>query len=493
MYMGWSFPVQYSIAADSSRNVSLEDMYVDLRVQCNRETTLPETLSSRDVAEMQRRMQYSERVDITQLFKEFESNAPTKVIILGIAGVGKTTLIKYVSKQWAESKLWRDEVKYLFVITLRQLRQNKNATLGELLLGGLSLTEDEKTAAVKLLHEEARKLLIVLEGMDEINFPYQKEIERDNTKEVEVNTLLSSIIDGAMLPGAKVIITSRPNDNVPVGDRTTDLYGFPKETIENYIHKFSGGDVELEKFITDYLQGNANIATLCYVPMQCNFVCVCISDMQSGTLTEDTPSIQTMTQLYVFATMNLARKLHPSLKNTNTQVDSKKIFDTVGNSLKNHAQLAMHCTMSTPQRIIIYEEDLDQFHICGVDKQTGFLAESVTRDLIASGLKRKCWTFNHLTFQEMFAAAGLLREDPGAILKLSEVNEPVHVYGVSNSFPINESFRRHAVLITFVTGMLCDPRNAYFMSRFEAVEDQLDPRTYFEKLAKGLIVPEIPL
>lgn len=42
---------------------------------------------------------------------------------------------------------------------------------------------------------------------------------------------------------------------------------------------------------------------------------------------------------------------------------------------------------------IIYEEDLAVFHIHGLDKQTGFLAESVTRDLIASDFKRKRWTF----------------------------------------------------------------------------------------------------
>ncbi|KAI0223171.1 hypothetical protein LSAT2_025610 [Lamellibrachia satsuma] len=74
--------------------------------------------------------------------------------------------------------------------------------------------------------------------------------------------------------------------------------------------------------------------------------------------------------------------------------------------------------MSNPLRIIVYEDDLDAYDISGIDKHTGFLAESTMRDLIASGFKRRRWTFHNLTLQELFTAIWLLRQPPEDLLKL---------------------------------------------------------------------------
>ena len=485
MYNDFTVPVQHSIDADSCRNASLDDMFVELRLQESGYTHLPETLDYRDVVEMQKKMQSNKPIQMSQLFDKCADERaitnPKKVLILGKAGIGKTTLIKQMAKQWAEKALWKDDVDYLFVITLRQLRPGEKLTLGDLLLGGLPLTEDEKTTALLTLRENSQRVILVLEGMDEATyFESVTELERDYNKKIDLNTLLSSIIGDTMLPGAKVILTSRPNNNVPSNacHRTVELYGFSQESIEQYIHKFCGEDTKLEHFITDYLQRNVNIATMCYVAVQCNFVCVCLANMYSSSHSDHTPSVNTMTQLYVLAVTNLAKKLHPSLKSINSPIDQKKFFDTVGKSLKNHAELAKHCTMSTPLRIIIYEDDLDTFGVCGADKHTGFLAESVTRDLDAIGWTRKCWTFSHLTIQEMFAAIGLLRGPSEAILEL-----------ISNVYVR----RQHGVLITFITGLLCDPQNACFMRGLQSDVDQLDPRTFMKKLADNIDVLQLTI
>ncbi|KAI0235673.1 hypothetical protein LSAT2_013810 [Lamellibrachia satsuma] len=206
---------------------------------------------------------------------------------------------------------------------------------------------------------------------------------------------------------------------------------------------------------------------MCYVPVQTNFVCACLKDMHSSSHSEDTPAA-TMTQLYVFAAVNIAKKLHPSLKGNKTDIDEKKFCEVVGDSLKNHAKLAKYCTMSTPLRIIMYEEDLDRFHISDKDKNTGFLAQSLKGNQ-SPCLKRRCWIFHHLTIQEMFCALGLLRGPRKALLKL--INDETSV-------------GQREVLIMFVVGLLCDPRNARFMELLETAKDQLDPRprTFKEKV-----------
>ena len=468
MYNRLTIPVQDTVDADFCSEVPLDEMFVELRLQESTTTKFPESLSYRDVEEMQQSMQSSKPVETSQLFDKLHDRcAPRKVLMLGKAGIGKTTLIKQIASQWAKKELWK-HVEYLFVITLRQLWQDRKLTLGDLLLDGLSLTEEEKIAALNHLRENASTVMIVAEGWDEIKYTGKEGIERDDTKKVELNTILSSILNNVMLPGAKVLLTSRPNNNVPVCERSAELYGFTQASIDKYIHKFSGQDTELEQFIKRYLQSNVNIETMCYVPVHTNFVCACLKDMRSSSRSDDTSTVNTMTQLYIFAVTNLARKLHPSLKGSETEIDEKKFLAMVGDSLKNHAKLAKYCTLSTPLRIIMYEEDLDLFHISDKDKHTGFLAQSMTGNRNPS-LKRRCWFFHHLTMQEVFAAVGLLRGPHEALLGLIE-NET--------------SVRQHEVLIRFVVGLLSDPHNAHFMECLESAQDHLDPRTFIEKLAR---------
>ena len=473
MYSRLTVPVQDTVDADCCSEVPLDEMFVELRLQKSTTTTLPETLGYRDVKRIQESMQSSEPIQTSQLFDKLHDRcAPRKVLMLGKAGIGKTTLIKQIASQWTKKELWK-HIEYLFVITLRQLRQDRKCTLGDLLLDGLSLTKEEKTAALNHLRENASTVMIVTEGWDEIKYTGDRAIERNDTKEVELNTILSSILKNVMLPGAHILLTSRPNNNVPVCDRSVELYGFTQESIDKYIHQFSGQDTELERFIKRFLENNVNISTMCYVPVQANFVCACLRDMDSSSSSEDTSSedtpAATMTQLYVSAAINIAKKLHPSLKGSEAEIDEKKFCEMVGDSLKNHAELAKYCTLSTPLRIIMYEKHLDRFHISDKDEHTGFLAQSMKGNQRQS-LKRRCWMFAHLTIQEMFCAVALLRGPRKALLKLIKGKASV---------------RQHEVLIMFVVGLLYDPRNARFMEYLEPAKDQLDPRprTFKEKVA----------
>ncbi|KAI0232758.1 hypothetical protein LSAT2_016949 [Lamellibrachia satsuma] len=348
-YCNSYLPVQYSL--DAPTRAPLDDMFVDLRLQKFETRKLPETLPYSDVEEMQRCKQSSEVIQIPQLFDVLEDKvAPHNVLIRGKAGVGKTTFVKQMSKQWAEKKLWND-IKYLFVVTLRELPQDRKWTLADLLLGELTLSEEEKTVAINEICKHPEDTMVAIEGLDE--FPEYKFSEKRGgvrNEEVDLNVLISGIISGVMLPGAKVLVTSRPTDQLPseVCHRVTEIYGFSKENIEKYVDKFSGGDSKLQLFIRRFLDTNVNIATMCYIPIQCNFVCMCLRDMHSCKLTGDVAAVSTITQLYVFATLHLIRKLHPALKNESKQMDAEAIFNKVGDSLKKHVK----CLGSADNRCI---------------------------------------------------------------------------------------------------------------------------------------------
>ena len=466
-YCNSHLTIQYSL--DAPTRAPLDDMFVDLRLQKFETRKLPETLPYRDVEEMQRCKQSSEVIQIPQLFDVLEDKvAPHNVVIRGKAGVGKTTLVKQMAKQWAEKKLWND-IKYLFVVTLRELPQDRKWTLADLLLGELTLSEEEKTVAINEICKHPEDTMVAIEGLDEFpEYKFSEKCRAVRNEEVDLNVLISDIIGGVMLPGAKVLVTSRPTDQLPsqVCHRVTEIYGFSKENIEKYVDKFSGGDSRLQLFIRRYLDTNVNITTMCYIPVQANFVCMCLRDMHSCKLTGDVAAVSTITQLYVFATLHLIRKLHPALKNESKQMDSEAIFNKVGDSLKKHAKVAKCCTLSSPLRLILYDKDIEDISV--EDRQSGFLDESQTTDAITRGIRRRCWSFTHLTLQEFLTAVSLLIGNPHDISRLTDSETSVH---------------RHEVLLTFVVGLLCDPSNANFMGYFGSADNQqLNPRNFIEKL-----------
>ena len=457
LYSDLTIPFQQTVDDYSDTEAALDDMFVQLLLQEYSMTHLPETPGYRDVKELQELMQKSTPIKLSQLFDRLQDKlAPRSVLLLGRAGVGKSTLMKQVASMWAKGELWKD-IEYLFLITLRQLQQDRKWTLADLLLDGLPLDPAEKQMAVDLLRKQSSRVLCVQEGMDEIDIRHLKgrDLQRDCHKDTDLGTILSSITCNVMLKGAKVIVTSRPNNNVPECNRKTELYGFSDESIQMYIHKFSGGNNDLETFIKDYLRDNVNIATHCYLPIQANFVCAYLSDMFSATHCENTTSIpredisavRTMTQLYVLAAINMAKKhgkKHKSLEHEGT------FDDMLSKSVRCHAKLAKHCTMSTPLQIIMYDEDLEEFGISEENRQTGFLAESETKRLKGrlTHRRHRCWTFHHLSMQEMFAAVGLLLGPREELMKV-----------IQNK----ESARQHEVLIKFIVGLWCDPPNRDFM------------------------------
>ena len=231
-YCNSYLPVQYSL--DAPTHAPLDDMFVELRLQKFETRKLPETLPYSDVEEMQRCKQSSEVIQIPQLFDMLKDKvAPQNVLIRGKVGVGKLTFVKQMSKQWAEKKLWND-IKYLFVVTLRELPQDRKWTLADLLLGELTLSEEEKTVTINEICKHPEGIMVAIEGLDE--FPEYKFSEKCGgvrNEEVDLNVLISGIISGIMLPGAKVLVTSRPTDQLPaeVCHRVMEIYGFSKENM----------------------------------------------------------------------------------------------------------------------------------------------------------------------------------------------------------------------------------------------------------------------
>ena len=450
----------------------LDEVYVQLRLQQYGTENLPDTLNYRDVVEIEKRMQRSPVVLLQNLFDKMDDRvAPKKLLIRGKAGVGKTTLVRRIASQWAAGNLWKDQFIYAFVITLRELPQNKMWTLSELLLGGLPLSSHDKVAAFGKICRNSKDVLCLVDGLDEV--PY----DNKTSYACDCNALmLSSIIGNRMLPGATIVITSRPTMELPVRSfkRIVELYGFPRDSIYKYVSIFCAGKQLLKEFIIKNLEENQNLITYCYIPLQCQFVCQALADVHRHGMDGNVPVIKTITQLYMNASINLARKLHPRLNKDLAEINVKGVLKVVTEPFKKYADLAKHCMMTVPLQIIFYEGDMErvQLHVDNADDmQCGVMTQSSKKDTNVPTMTCTCWSFNHLTLQEYFSAIGLLQ------------GSTVHI---SQLLVDKSAIYKHEVVISFLAGLSGDKRNADYMKQLLSSEVSLDHRELVKKLAQVL-------
>ena len=460
--------------SNSKKHDALDGTFVDLRLQKHCEELLPDSITCRDVEKLEKYKRSSKGVLLSQLFSKLEEDkdTPKKVLIRGRAGVGKTSLVEYMAREWAAKKLWPD-VDYVFVLKLREFLDVK-WSLGDLLLGDLQLLADEKSAALEEICQNSERVLCLLDGLDECQaFEYSSKSRFPKESEVDLSEMISSIISCSLLLEAKVVVTSRPTNRIPPSeefDRVVDVYGFTKEGIRQYVYKFCVNDEQLRKFIQSNIDANPNLATICHTPIQCCFVCTSLKNMfaEKGSVSD----ITTMTQLYTKATHRLGSKLHPSLKYPKTDTDLETDISMLKMSFLRHAALAKDCT-ANPLKLIFSDEDLKQHSFEEVDKQAGFLSQSKKVDPRDRDKKLNTWSFCHLSLQEFFAALGLLQGSLDDAIRMLLDNEA--------------SVKWYEIVITFLAGLLGDPRNEYYLKYLGLPKSSLVSCKEFIKKLTGVL------
>ena len=461
---------------DSEEPAPLDKVYVELRLQKSEPKKLPETLSERDVIAMEELMQASPVVKLPELFdKMTDKFAPKKVLIRGRAGVGKSTLVKHIASEWAAGGLWKDVFSHVFLITLREQPQDTKLTLRQMLLDRLPLSPVEKEAAFEEICRNPKRLLILGDGLDEIQYHHTSRcLASDRGAPTDLSLLLSSILGNTMLPGATVVVTSRSTHLLPLRafGRTVELYGVPRDSIMEYVSMFSAEDEQLQQFIRKTFKEKKNLLMLWYIPIQTKFVCETLKDLHEQSKKGEVPVIRTITQLYLQATINMARKMHPRLKFR--EVELGDVLKVITEPFRKYAELAKQCVMSTPLRIIFYQNDLEEVGLrvnSLEDMECGVMTRASKRDERVPTMTKPCWSFNHLTLQQYFSAIGLLQ---GSAEDRDKLLEDVF------------SVRQQEIVIKFMLGLVGDSHNAWFTKQLLSSQVSQDLEDFVKKLADVL-------
>ena len=229
---------------DPSLHTTLAERFVELRVQQFQFEARLEPHSDPNVEKSEELRQDSPDVPLLNLFEKMgcDKVAPRKILITGRAGVGKSTLLEYIAREWAANKLWC-HIDYLFLIKLRQLLQNEKWSITDLLFGDLSMSASYKIAALDEIRKHSDHVIVLIDGLDEYpSYEYNSRTFPEDNK-VSLSNVISSIISLNFLPNLKVLVTSQPTNQISskTFDRVYEICGFTTAGIKAYVHRYCAG------------------------------------------------------------------------------------------------------------------------------------------------------------------------------------------------------------------------------------------------------------
>ncbi|EPY77113.1 protein NLRC5 [Camelus ferus] len=368
-------------------------------------------------------------VSIRDLFNTKADKGPRVTVLLGKAGMGKTTLVHQLCQMWADGQL--DRYQALFLFEFRQLNLITDfLTLPQLLFDLYLRPEAGPEAVFQYLQENANGVLLIFDGLDEILDSCSSKETADPEAPVSALTLFSRLCRGALLPGCWVMATSRPGKLpacLPTEVVTVHMWGFDTPRVEEYVRHFFSDQLSQEAALAE-LQANRRLWSMCAVPALCRVTCLCLYRLlPSSSLGQSAALLPTVTQNYMQMVLTLSPQgvLHVEYLLGLGEValrglETRKIIFSAGDIPP--PMMAFGAALGL----------LNSFCVC-----TG------------PGHQETGYAFNHLSLQEFFAALYLM-----ASPKVDKDSVTQHVT-LSSRWVLRTSARQDLLdhLLTFLAGL----------------------------------------
>lgn len=411
---------------DSSKSFPIEESYINLSlIECKEEREKEKNLRDtkhndiildtfEDIYEVKMPM------DIKDIFIHCKEQS-RRILILGRAGIGKSTFCRYAAHQWATANLW-PEYELVVLVPLRSLTEtrypllaNSNRhCLGDIIereCFGYDLTEKDRQFLKLQLHKI--KVLWLLDGYDEIaqNAPQH------------LQYLFEQI-----LKTSHHIMTSRPYSNILPYNVQLEITGFTDENIPKYVTRFfeqihedfDNPSDRLEKCLK-LLKSNLRIWGIAHIPVNLELICSIWCDIDWS----ETKSM-TITILYDNIIEWLLKR-YLIRQNISIQITTQELYQYCEKELIFLERLAFEAMINNT--ILIRKELLQKVMTniqCTLRTTPNLLNIGILKSFDDGLFKKRADTekqhyFVHLSFQEYFAARyvvnGLQGNDPEQCIK----------------------------------------------------------------------------
>jgi HEAT repeat protein len=389
-----------------------------------------------------------------------------KVLVLGRAGIGKSTFCRYAAHQWGTGAIW-PEYELVVLIPLRSLTENRYPPgtsytpidiVRKQYFSYPPLSEKDET----FLREQLGKsrVLWLLDGYDEIvqNLP----------------TNLESLLE-QLLKTPHHILTSRPYLNTLSYNVQLEITGFTDHNITKYVKQFfdqikdeiDNASREAKR-ILDFLKSNPRIWGIVHIPVNLELMC----SLWCNPNWSETTTL-TMTTVYNKMIEWLCRR-HLKKQNISsylmTKADVYAHFQKELGFLESFAFNGMeNKSIILPPKLLV--KALKQ-SACSLQHQPHLLNIGILKPLdyqpIGTCIEAdKNHYFIHLSFQEHFAARYLVKALNGAADQKKEAIDFIKTHKYNQRFEL---------VLIFVSGLLVDNDDEQCMDLFwkALLEEPLD-------------------
>ena len=314
-----------------------------------------------------------------------------KILMDGAPGVGKSTLSRKICKDWANGQLLQ-QYHLVILLPLRQasIREAKY-------IDGLIEADDPDLKQQVVRHirrTSGEHVLLIVDGYDELSY-------KDRTQK----SLILDILKRSKLHNCSVLVTSRPYasdylQQLQSINRHVEVLGFTEEQIEHCIRE-NIPDIAKAIELVQALKERQDIASLCYIPLNCAFV-LYVYEREQYTL----PC--TLTKLYEIFLLNAMRRCASIVGNESITVglhalaEIPELFQKHLNALSKLAYDGL-----VVDKLVFSIKDIKAAFPEGSDlnKDINLLGLiTVFKGFISTG-KELSYQFLHLTIQEFLAAS----------------------------------------------------------------------------------------
>ncbi|XP_062389208.1 NLR family CARD domain-containing protein 3-like [Sardina pilchardus] len=338
-------------------------------------------------------------VNLSNIFSEYAGEPVTKVLTLGIAGVGKSVAVQKFVLDWAEDRE-NQHIELAFILPFRELNlyKEKYSLLNLLLKFYPELRRFKKAMELKMT------VLFVLDGLDEsrikLDFEDKDKHVDDPQTESSIAMLVTSLITGKLLPSALIWVTTRPaaanKDLCDLFDIVTEIQGFSERHREEYFRKVS--PEKAEQMIA-HIKSKRSFYIMCHIPVFCRITAAVLAGKGEEQSASNQEMPKTLTEMYSrFSVFQITRM--------NERCEKKMSPEEKGQLLVKLGKLAFkHLENGT---LIFDENDLTE---CDIDVnegtlQAGLCTQIFKKENAING--EGIFSFVHLSVQEFLAALFLL-------------------------------------------------------------------------------------
>lgn len=259
-------------------------------------------------------------INPNKIFQSPNDKPIRTVLTAGIAGIGKTILVKKFVLDWAYGRQNQD-IHFLFPFSFSELNllKDKHLTFAQLVYESIWETKGIPKEYLQKVFTELQasgcrdyknknnkyKILFVLDGLDEsrlqLDLTQSKKplVPFDVTQSASVEVLLSALIRGELLPSARIWISTRPGAvkliNGDFVQRKTLVRGFNDPQKEEYFEK-KFPDRNQANTIISHIKASRTLFIMCHIPVFCWITSIVLKEVLKKKANMELPT--TLTEMY---------------------------------------------------------------------------------------------------------------------------------------------------------------------------------------------------